>query len=172
MSKYVWMYDAFAAKSCTVFTVGSLIADAAAAFTGSAAAPEETSCFCTSVPVTYLRNSTHAVVASVVHENPSAPPRATSGAPWPPSPAGNGSQPSLLLSFLSDVRDAMVPGSQVPCSSIAALPLATMPAELPAPCCAGVPRKPAWNGFVSRNACMSSLALAKHGALRSWLDWE
>ena len=41
----------------------------------------------------------------------------------------------------------MTPGFQWPCSSIAALPLATRPAELPAPCCAGVPRKPGWNGF-------------------------
>ena len=60
----------------------------------------------------------------------------------------------------------MTPGSQSPCSSIAALPLATRPAELPAPCWAGVPRKPVWNGLVAMNVLRSSPALMKHGSLR------
>ena len=60
----------------------------------------------------------------------------------------------------------MTPGSQSPCSSIAALPFATMPAELPAPTWAGVPRKPVWNGFVAMKDLSSLPAFMKHGALR------
>ena len=59
----------------------------------------------------------------------------------------------------------MTPGSQSPCSSMAALPLATMPAELPAPCWDAVPRKPGWNGLVFMNAWRSAPALRKHGLL-------
>ena len=44
-----------------------------------------------------------------------------------------------------------------------------MPAELPAPCCAGVPRKPSWNGFASRSCCVSVPALVQHGSLKSRL---
>ena len=54
-------------------------------------------------------------------------------------------------------------GSQSPCSSIAALPSATMPAELPAPVWAGVFRKAGWNGLVAMNDLRSLPALAKHG---------
>src|SRR3954447_25045712 len=123
---------------------------------------------CTSVPLMYFRKSGQDGGAAVVQEKPSPPPSVTPGSPAPPSMVGNGNQPSLLAKSLSSVSAAMVPGSQSPCSSIAACPFATMPAELPAPCCAGVPRKPCWNGFVSRNLCMSSLALAKQPSLRSW----
>src|SRR4029453_14640147 len=49
-------------------------------------------------------------------------------------------------------------------SSLAALPLATMPAELPAPVWPGVPRNPSWNAFRSRKDLRSSPALMKHGS--------
>ena len=85
--------------------------------------------------------------------------------PPPPATDGNGNQPICDWQVL--VRSsgrAIVPGSQSPCSSIAALPLATMPAELPAPCCAGVPRKPDWNGLAARKRCRSLPALVQHGS--------
>src|ERR1700742_5006068 len=140
------------------------MADAAAGLAGSDAAPEDTSCFWTDGESMYFRKSAHAAVALLVQENPSPPPSATFSSPLPPGTVGKRTQPSLALSCLSEVSAAMTTGSQSPCSSIAALPLATMPAELPAPCWAGVPRKPAWNGLVFRNARVSSPALVKHGA--------
>ncbi len=60
----------------------------------------------------------------------------------------------------------MTPGSQSPCSSIAALPLATMPAELPAPTWAGVPRNPDWKGLVAMKVWSWLPACTKHGADR------
>jgi hypothetical protein len=70
----------------------------------------------------------------------------------------------LSLRFLSVVRAVMTPGFQWPCSSIAALPLASRPAELPAPCWAGVARKPFWNGWASISFCVFCPALTKHGS--------
>ena len=58
----------------------------------------------------------------------------------------------------------MTDGSQSPWSSITALPEATRPAELPAPCWAEVPRKPVWKGLVFRNAARSVLAWPKQEA--------
>src|SRR3954454_4561017 len=150
-------------------TVGLVMADAAAGFTGSVVPPDDTSCFCTSGESMNCRNFAHASVASVVHEKPSPPPSAACGSPAPPSVVGNANHPSLESSCLSSVRSDITYGFHVPCSSIAALPLATMPAELPAPCWAVVPSKSFWNGLVSRNFCMSSPALMKHGSDRSWL---
>ena len=64
--------------------------------------------------------------------------------PCRPERDGNGNQPRFLpmpFWFGREARSSS-PSSQWPCSSIAALPLPIRPAELPAPCCAGVPRKP------------------------------
>src|SRR5690349_11798290 len=144
-----------------------VIADAAAGFTGSEIAPEVTSFFCTSAPSMYFRKSAHAAVALVVQEKPSPPPSVVLGSPLPPLTAGKANQPSLELRFLSLVSAAIVLGSQSPWSSIAALPLATIPAELPAPCWAGVPRKPGWKGLVAMKAFVSSPAFVKHGSLRA-----
>ena len=110
--------------------------DSADAAAGLAGRPTfaATTFFCTGVLSMYCRNWAQAgSAAGVVHEKPSPPPSVVVGAPAPPAMAGNGNQPSLELRVLSDVSGAMTPGSQSPCSSIAALPLATMPAELPAP---------------------------------------
>src|SRR5580700_9873870 len=98
----------------------------------------------------YLRNSAQvAAGATLVQEKPSPPPSTVVADPAPPGTDGNGNQPSCELRLLFEVSGAITPGSQSPCSSIAALPLATMPAELPAPTCEGVPRKPPWNGLVA-----------------------
>src|SRR4051794_23960926 len=126
--------------------------------------PAAASLDCTSVLLMYFRKSGQDGGAAVVQEKPSPPPSVTPGSPAPPSTVGNGNQPSLPARSLSSVSDAMVPGSQSPCSSIAACPLATMPAELPAPCCAGVPRKPSWNGFFASNAARSAPAFSQHGS--------
>src|SRR5690349_16575062 len=58
----------------------------------------------------------------------------------------------------------MTPPSQAPMSSIAALPLASRPAELPAPVCPGVARKLGWHGVVPRSVLRSWPALTKHGS--------
>src|SRR5690348_18471040 len=58
----------------------------------------------------------------------------------------------------------MTPPSQAPMSSIAALPLASRPAELPAPVWPDVARKLGWNGVVPRNVLTSWPALTKHGS--------
>src|SRR5262249_41355620 len=101
----------------------------------------------------YFRNSAQAgSAARFVQEKPSPPPGVVVGDPAPPATAGNGNQPRSEFSFLLLVSGAITPGSQSPCSSIAALPFATMPAELPAPTCAAVPRNPSWNGLVAMNA--------------------
>src|SRR3954466_16103281 len=112
----------------------------------------------------YFRKSAQAGPALTAHEKPSPPPSAVPGVPLPPSIDGNGNQLSFEANCLSSVSGIIVGSSQSPCSSIAALPLATRPAELPAPCWAGVPRKPDWNGLVARNAFVSSPALTKHGS--------
>src|SRR5262249_32534098 len=83
-----------------------------------------------------------------------------------PGTDGKGNQPSLEKNCLSVVRPAPAPGFQSPCSSIAALPLARFATELFGTDCAGVPRKPVWNGLVFMKLFRSALALAKHGALR------
>src|SRR5919206_2812130 len=113
----------------------------------------------------YFRKSGHAVVALTVQENPSPPPRPAFWSPPPPGTEGKGNHPSFDAKFLSLAREGITAISQSPCSSMAAFPLATRPAELPAPCCAGVPRKPFWNGFVSIKALRSSPAFVKHGSL-------
>jgi hypothetical protein len=48
---------------------------------------------------------------------------------------------------------------------MAALWLATRPAEEPAPTCAAVVRKPAWNGLTFRNAARSLPAFVQHGSV-------
>src|SRR5579871_4909603 len=49
---------------------------------------------------------------------------------------------------------------------MAAWPLATRPAELPAPVWAGVARKPVWNGLVFMKAVIASPAFTKQELLR------
>ena len=48
---------------------------------------------------------------------------------------------------------------------MAALPLASRPAELPAPVWAWVALNPPWNGLVAMNAVRSLVAWEKHGAV-------
>src|ERR1700733_13395564 len=67
--------------------------------------------------------------------------------------------------FLLLVRAGTTLVSQSPCSSIAALPLASRPAELPAPVWAWVALNPPWNGLVPMNAVRSLVAWVKHGAV-------
>src|SRR6478735_3316428 len=55
-------------------------------------------------------------------------------------------------------------------SSMATFPLARRPAELPAPCWAGVARKPSLNGSVLRNVSRSSPAVVKQESLKSCVD--
>src|SRR3954447_26544510 len=80
------------------------------------------------------------------------------GSPCPPATAGNGKKPRSGSGLVSLVREAITPGSQAPISSMLALWLATRPAELPAPCCAEVVRKPSLNGLVSAKVLRSSPA--------------
>src|SRR5262249_5159817 len=87
--------------------------------------------------------------------------------PLAPGTDGNGNQPRKLGSFWSGVRVCMVPGSQAPMSSIPALPLASRPAELPAPCCPGVARKSGWNGLGLTKVFVSSPAFTKHASVKS-----
>ena len=42
-----------------------------------------------------------------------------------------------------------------------------MPAELPAPSCGTVPRKPSWNGSMPMKSCSCSPASTQHGSLKS-----
>src|SRR5262245_62776377 len=120
--------------------------------------------FCTSGLTMYLRNSTHSAGAFLVHAKPSPPPIWVVWLPPAPGTDGNGNQLRKLGSFWSGVSDDMTPPSQWPMSSIAALPLATWPAELFAPAWPGVARKSFWNGWVPRRVFRSSPALTKHGS--------
>src|SRR3954467_5051980 len=79
---------------------------------------------------------------------------------------GNGNQLRKLGILLSAVRLCVTPASQWPCSSIATLPLASRPAELPAPVCAGVARNPSLNGFASSSFFRYSPALTQHWSLK------
>ena len=65
----------------------------------------------------------------------------------------------------------MTPGFQWPMSSMAASPFATRPAELPAPCWAGVPRKPSLNGSMPMNSWSCSPASTKHGSSKTRSAW-
>ena len=83
---------------------------------------------------------------------------------------GNGNQPRFEpRPFWSGVSAFIVPSSQWPCSSMAALPLPIMPAELVAPCCAGVARNPSWNGFASSSCFVSVPAFVQHAFVKSRL---
>src|SRR3954451_4478321 len=84
----------------------------------------------------------------------------------PPAPGTDGKANQLRNAgcFLSGVRLAIVPPSHAPMSSIAALPLATRPAELFGPTWPGVARKSGWNGWVARNVLRSLPALTKQGS--------
>ena len=93
------------------------------------------------------------------------PPIIALGSPWPPGTAGKGNQPRSGSGFWFGVSVWIVPGSQAPMSSMAALWLATRPAEEPAPTCAAVVRKPAWNGLTFRNAARSLPAFVQHGSV-------
>src|SRR4051812_32025658 len=84
---------------------------------------------------------------------PSPPPSSEPGSALLPGTFGNGNQPRKLGILLSCVSGCIAPGFQWPCSSIAALPLATRPGELVAPCWAGVARKPSWKGLASSSCC-------------------
>src|SRR5215468_9895882 len=112
----------------------------------------------------YFRNSTHSGGAFLEQAKPSPPPIAALWVPAPPLTDGNGNQPRKAGCFLSGVRVPMVPGSHAPMSSIAALPLATRPAELSAPFWPGVARKFGWYGLVALNVCRSWPALTKHAS--------
>src|ERR1019366_3470511 len=160
------MYGAVWFACATVFRGGRASADVAEGLAGRPTlAP--TTFSCTGVLSTYFRKLAQAgSAAPVVHEKPSPPPSTTAGSPAPPVTAGNGNQPSCELRFLSVLSGVIVPGSQSPCSSIAAWPFETMPAELPAPTWAAVPRKPVWNGLVAMNDLRSVPAFTQHGALR------
>lgn len=136
---------------------------AATVLTGKPA-PCAASCVCTGSLPRYCRKSAHAFDARVVQAKPSPPPSTAAGSPAPPGTDGNGNQPTLESSCLSSVSADIVPGSQSPCSSIAALPLATRPAELPAPCWAAVPANPVWNGCVARKFFRSCPAFVQHGS--------
>ena len=85
-------------------------------------------------------------------EKPSKPPIIAFGAPAPPGTDGKGNHLRSGSGFWFGVSEATVPGSQAPWSSMAALWLASRPAEEPAPTCAAVVRKPGWNGLTFRNA--------------------
>ena len=114
----------------------------------------------------YWRNSAQAgSAAPVVQEKPSPPDSTAVGAPWPPGTCGNGNQPSSETMVLFEVRAGTTLVSQSPCSSMAALPLASRPAELPAPVWAWVALNPPWNGLVAMNEVRSLVAWEKHGAV-------
>src|SRR3954451_12608615 len=103
----------------------------------------------------YFRNSTHSGGAFFEQAYPSPPPIWVVWSPAPPATDGNGNQPRNAGCFLSGVRLPIVPPSQAPISSIAALPLATRPAELFGPTWPGVARESGWYGLVALNACRS-----------------
>src|SRR5436190_14760558 len=145
MSRYVWMKGEAFRPTSSAFRFGSLTDDCEPLATGSPMlrAPHR---FCTGVDTMYLRKSAHSTGAFQEQANPSPPPIAAPGTPLPPGTAGNGNQPRALpMPFLLGERLFITPGFQWPWSSIAALALPIRPAELDAPCCAGVPRKPSWN---------------------------
>ena len=73
-------------------------------------------------------------------EYPSTAPIIEPGAPLPPETSGNGKKPRSDSGLPSGVSEEITPGSHAPMSSMAALWLATRPAELPAPCWAAVVR--------------------------------
>src|SRR3954447_15155912 len=95
------------------------------------------------------------------------PPMIAAGSPCPPEVDGKGNHPRSGNGFWFGVREAITPGSQAPMSSMADLWLASCPAELPAPCCAAVLRKPLLNGFVAENVSRSWPAFCQHGSLNS-----
>src|SRR6478609_11755513 len=86
------------------------------------------------------------------------------GSPWPPGTDTHGVNARSGSGFWLGVRDAITPGSQAPMSSMPALWLATRPAELLAPCCAEVVRKPLLYGLVAAKAFRSSPALVQQGS--------
>src|SRR5919198_1307614 len=115
----------------------------------------------------YVRNCAHAGSGAFhEHAKPSPPPSSEPGSALLPGTSGNGNQPRKLGILLSGVSGCITPGFQWPCSSIAALPFASSPAELVAPCCAGVARNPSWNGCASSSCCTYSPALAQHGSVK------
>src|SRR3984885_8075308 len=134
--------------------------------TGSPVWPGPTSCAWTDGGSRDCRKSAQPCTCAVlpVQEKPSPPPRTAVCEPAVPGVCGKGNQPSSELRALLVETPCMTDGSQSPCSSIAALPDATRPAELPAPCWEEVPRKPVWNGLVFRNADRLVLAWPKHEA--------
>src|ERR1700678_3619895 len=139
--------------------------------TGSPLSPGPTICAWTDGESRYCRNSAQAWACCwvPVQEKPSPPPRTAVCEPAEPGVCGKGNQPSSPLRLLLVETPCMTDGSQSPWSSIAALPDATRPAELPAPCWEEVPRKPAWNGLVFRNAARLLLAWPKQAAPKFWL---
>ena len=121
---------------------------------------------CTLRLLTYCRNCEHSGCGAFQEQaKPSPPPSSEPGRALLPGTFGNGNQPRKLGTVLSAVSGCMTPGFQCPCSSIAALPFATRPAELVAPCCAGVARKPAWNGPASA-AGHELPRLSQHGSAK------
>src|ERR1035437_1450261 len=115
-----------------------------------------------------FKNWTHAAGAFFRQAKPSEPPIIALGSPEPPLTAGNANQPRSGKALVSGVREAITPGSHAPMSSMAALWLASMPAELPAPCWAEVVRKPVLNGSVEAKAFRSSPALVQQGSEKSF----
>src|SRR3954469_10793709 len=125
-------YDALFLPLSTSTRFGSVTPDSEPLVTGRPA-PLAPNFFCTSTLTMYLSNSTHSGGAFLEQANPSPPPRAAVGSPADPGTPGKLNQPRKGGTFLSAVRPLITPGSQCPMSSMAALPLATRPAELPAP---------------------------------------
>src|SRR4051812_20781990 len=166
MSRYSWTNGDFVRNASSDFRFGSLTADWEPATTGRpmfSAAQR----FCTPGETMYFRKSTHSGGALYEQEKPSPPPRAAPDTPFAPGIAGKGNQPRLLpRPFLLGVRPFITPGSQWPCSSIAALPLPMRPADEPAPCWAGVPRKPRWNGSTPSSCSTAWPALIQHESLK------
>src|SRR5262249_38204551 len=112
----------------------------------------------------YFRNSTHSGGAFFEQANPSPPPSCTVGSPPLPS-AGTGNQPrSAPMPRPSVLRPLIVPSSQSPMSSMAAVRLLIRAPDGLVPEPNFEPRKSGWNGDVPTNALRSSPAFTKHGS--------
>ena len=115
----------------------------------------------------YLRNSTHSGRGVLGAGEAVAATEGRVGSPAAPATAGNGNQPRKSPScFLSGVDGAHdVPPSQWPMSSIAALPLASRPAELVGAVLARRGEEVrAGTAWCRGTPCRSSPALTKHGS--------
>src|SRR3954469_10367679 len=169
MSRYSCTKGDFVRNVSSDFRFGSATAPCEPAATGRPML-RAAQTFCTPTDTMYLRKSTHSGGALYEHEKPSPPPRAAPATPFAPGMAGKGNQPRFLpMPFLLGERPFITPGSQWPCSSMAALPLPIRPAELPAPCWAGVPRKPRWNGSTPSSCLTASPAFTQQESVKLYV---